>query len=168
MTEQIVKIEELEAELGSGTYGAVNVYRETQAYKSFYRRDLSKYDEISVLRSIDHPNIVAFHGLGVHNDKVGIIMELCEMTLDDYLSLPIVSINGLDEDYGPFITREVDGVKGRPPFRHEHYLDACHQLLSGIACLHEVKITHADIKGNNVMIKDGRLFISLAMVSMVR
>jgi non-specific serine/threonine protein kinase/NIMA (never in mitosis gene a)-related kinase len=159
MTEQIVKIEELEAELGSGTYGAVNVYRETQAYKSFYRRDLSKYDEISVLRSIDHPNIVAFHGLGVHNDKVGIIMELCEMTLDDYLSLPIVSINGLDEDYGPFITREVDGVKGRPPFRHEHYLDACHQLLSGIACLHEVKITHADIKGNNVMIKDGRLVI---------
>lgn len=153
MDTSFFKIDKLGAELGKGSYGAVNVFNENRAFKSFYRRDLSKYEEISVLSSINHPNIVSYHGLGVYNDNVGIVMELCEMTLDDYLNLPV--LDTVEDDYGPFM---VDNGH-RLPFKTEHYLDACHQLLSGISCLHRAKITHADIKCNNVMIKGGRLVL---------
>jgi mitogen-activated protein kinase kinase kinase len=79
-------------------------------------------DEMNVLEVLDHPNVVSYHGIEVHRDKVYIFMEFCSGG----------SLAGLLE-HGRIEDEQVIMVYAL-------------QLLEGLAYLHESGIVHRDIK----------------------
>ncbi|KAL2067194.1 hypothetical protein VTL71DRAFT_1618 [Oculimacula yallundae] len=85
-------------------------------------------DEMSVLEVLDHPNVVSYHGIEVHRDKVYIFMEFCSGG----------SLAGLLE-HGRIEDEQVIMVYSL-------------QLLEGLAYLHESGIVHRDIKPENILL----------------
>ncbi len=79
-------------------------------------------DEMRVLESLDHPNVVSYYGLEVHRDRVYIFMEFCSGG-----SLASLLEHGRIEDEQVIMVYAL-------------------QLLEGLAYLHEIKIAHRDIK----------------------
>lgn len=79
-------------------------------------------DEMSVLEVLDHPNVVSYHGIEVHRDKVYIFMEYCSGG-----SLANLLEHGRIEDEQVIMVYAL-------------------QLLEGLAYLHESGIVHRDIK----------------------
>ncbi|KAH7330384.1 BOS4, mitogen-activated protein kinase [Rhexocercosporidium sp. MPI-PUGE-AT-0058] len=85
-------------------------------------------DEMNVLEVLDHPNVVSYHGIEVHRDKVYIFMEFCSGG----------SLAGLLE-HGRIEDEQVIMVYSL-------------QLLEGLAYLHESGIVHRDIKPENILL----------------
>jgi mitogen-activated protein kinase kinase kinase len=79
-------------------------------------------EEMRVLEVLDHPNVVSYHGIEVHRDRVYIFMEFCSGG----------SLANLLE-HGRIEEEEVIMVYAL-------------QLLEGLAYLHESGIAHRDIK----------------------
>jgi mitogen-activated protein kinase kinase kinase len=79
-------------------------------------------DEMNVLEVLDHPNVVSYHGIEVHRDKVYIFMEFCSGG-----SLAVLLEHGRIEDEQVIMVYAL-------------------QLLEGLAYLHESGIVHRDIK----------------------
>jgi len=79
-------------------------------------------DEMRVLESVDHPNVVSYYGIEVHRDRVYIFMEFCSGG-----SLASLLEHGRIED------EQVTQVYAL-------------QLLEGLVYLHDLKIAHRDIK----------------------
>ena len=121
--------------VGSGTFGsvyaAINLDSgHLMAVKEIRLQDPSLVpqiagqikDEMNVLEVLDHPNVVAYHGIEVHRDKVYIFMEFCSGG----------TLAGLLE-HGRIEDEQVIMVYAL-------------QLLEGLAYLHESGIVHRDIK----------------------
>ena len=79
-------------------------------------------DEMSVLQVLDHPNIVSYHGIEPHRDKVYIFMEYCSGG-----SLAGLLEHGRIEDETVIMVYAL-------------------QMLEGLAYLHEAGVVHRDIK----------------------
>lgn len=121
--------------VGGGTFG--NVYAamnlesgQLMAVKEIRLQDPKQIptiaeqirDEMGVLELLDHPNVVTYHGIEVHRDRVYIFMEYCSGG-----SLANLLEHGRIED------EQVITVYAL-------------QLLEGLVYLHESHITHRDIK----------------------
>ncbi|CAL5873903.1 uncharacterized protein PFLUO_LOCUS8186 [Penicillium psychrofluorescens] len=124
--------------LGKGAFGSV--YRalnwntgETVAVKQIKLTDLPKTElrvimlEIDLLKNLDHPNIVKYHGFVKSAETLNIILEYCENG----------SLHSIAKNFGRFPENLV-GL----------YMS---QVLHGLLYLHEQGVIHRDIKGANIL-----------------
>nr|KMM73438.1 serine/threonine-protein kinase 3 [Coccidioides posadasii RMSCC 3488] len=124
--------------LGKGAFGSV--YRalnwgtgETVAVKQIRLVDLPKSElrvimqEIDLLKNLDHPNIVKYHGFVKSVETLNIILEYCENG----------SLHSISKNFGRF-----------PENLVALYMS---QVLSGLLYLHEQGVIHRDIKGANIL-----------------
>lgn len=124
--------------LGKGAFGSV--YRalnwgtgETVAVKQIKLQDLPKNEmrvimlEIDLLKNLDHPNIVKYHGFVKSPETLNIILEYCENG----------SLHSISKNFGRFPENLV-GL----------YMS---QVLHGLLYLHEQGVIHRDIKGANIL-----------------
>ncbi|KAI9876428.1 MAG: hypothetical protein M1830_006531, partial [Pleopsidium flavum] len=124
--------------LGKGAFGSV--YRalnmgtgETVAVKQVKLADLPKSElrvimlEIDLLKNLDHPNIVKYHGFVKSAETLNIILEYCENG----------SLHSISKNFGKFPENLV-GL----------YMS---QVLHGLLYLHEQGVIHRDIKGANIL-----------------
>lgn len=124
--------------LGKGAFGSV--YRalnwgtgETVAIKQIRLADLPKGAdtslqlEIDLLKNLNHPNIVKYHGFVKSSESVYIILEYCENG----------SLHSICKNFGKF-----------PENLVALYMS---QVLHGLLYLHEQGVIHRDIKGANIL-----------------
>jgi eukaryotic-like serine/threonine-protein kinase len=84
-----------------------------------------------LLARVRHPNVITVHGVDVHDQRVGLWMELVRgATLEQRL-----------HEHGPFSAREAALVG----------IDLCRAL----AAIHAAGLIHRDVKAQNVMREDG-------------
>ena len=109
--------------------------------------------EAQALAKLDHPNVVAVHDVGVHEEQVFVAMEFVEgRTLAEWMaSVPenaaVVSDDG------------VAGEQGVPRVRPwRQVLEVFTRAGEGLAAAHEAGLVHRDFKPENVMLsEDGRV-----------
>ncbi|KAL1302173.1 hypothetical protein AAFC00_002604 [Neodothiora populina] len=124
--------------LGKGAFGSV--YRalnwgtgETVAIKQVRLVDLPKGEirvimmEIDLLKNLNHPNIVKYHGFVKSTESLYIILEYCENG----------SLHSICKNFGKF-----------PENLVALYMA---QVLNGLLYLHEQGVIHRDIKGANIL-----------------
>lgn len=85
-------------------------------------------EEVEILKTLKHINIVGYLGTGLEDNIVSIFMEF----------VPGGSISSIINRFGPL-----------PEIVFHKYTK---QILQGVAYLHEKRVIHRDIKGNNVML----------------
>ena len=93
--------------------------------------------EVSLLRELDHPNIVTLRDVVHSNNQLFLVFEY------------------LDQDLKHFMT----GVREQGTRIHTMIIKSyVRQILEGIACCHSFRILHRDLKPGNLLIdKSGRL-----------
>lgn len=124
--------------VGRGAFGSV--YRalnwstgETVAVKQIKLTDLPKSElnvimqEIDLLKNLNHPNIVKYHGFVKSVENLYIILEYCENG----------SLHTICKNFGKFPENLVSLYTG--------------QVLQGLLFLHEQGVIHRDIKGANIL-----------------
>lgn len=124
--------------VGRGAFGSV--YRalnwstgETVAIKQVRLRDLPKSElnvimqEIDLLKNLNHPNIVKYHGFVKSVENLYIILEFCENG----------SLHSICKNFGKFPENLVSLYTA--------------QVLQGLLFLHEQGVIHRDIKGANIL-----------------
>lgn len=124
--------------LGRGAFGSV--YRAlnwgtgaTVAVKQIKLADLPKSElrvimlEIDLLKNLDHPNIVKYHGFVKTLETLNIILEYCENG----------SLHSISKNFGRF-----------PENLVALYMS---QVLHGLLYLHDQGVIHRDIKGANIL-----------------
>uniref|UniRef100_A0A8B9GWI4 Mitogen-activated protein kinase kinase kinase 19 n=1 Tax=Astyanax mexicanus TaxID=7994 RepID=A0A8B9GWI4_ASTMX len=84
--------------------------------------------EVDLLKNLEHPNIVGFLGTALTDNVISIFMEY----------VPGGSISSVLNRFGP-LPEKVFALYTR-------------QVLEGVAYLHENRVIHRDLKGNNLML----------------
>lgn len=136
----IKKHYEIGKELGSGSFGTVNLAQkvgsnEKVAIKTIKKRSLSDnpllpqmmLSEILVLKSCDHPNIMKVIEIMEDNSCIYIA---CEFMEGGELFNKILEVQKFNESDAAYIIQ---------------------QILRGIAFLHSKKVAHRDLKPENVL-----------------
>ncbi|KAG8988662.1 kinase subunit of RNA polymerase II carboxy-terminal domain kinase I [Tulasnella sp. 427] len=84
--------------------------------------------EIKLLQSLSHPNIILLHEMMVSKGNVFMVFDYMEHDLTGILS------------QGQFV------------FEPAHLKSLCHQMLHGLAYLHQKGVVHRDMKGSNILV----------------
>ena len=145
MTDSIPTRYQKQEKLGQGTYGTVykafdNVTQQTVAIKIMKPNQEDEgisaitLREVSILKSLDHPNIVKLLDVSVQEKSIVIVQEYLQIYLRKYLK----------------------GRRGQ--ISPELVKSYAFQLLAAIYVLHTHRIMHRDIKPENLLInKKGHL-----------
>jgi len=129
---------EFKQELGSGAYGVVylavnRATGEKRAIKAMNRDQIEDTEalenELAILKSLDHPNIVKLFEIYEHNKNIYLVTEICE---GGELFYHITKTKHLTEAQAAKIMR---------------------QIFSAISYLHSKKICHRDLKPENFLLK---------------
>jgi serine/threonine protein kinase len=115
-----------ENKIGSGSYGDVYSFNDDYAVKLFNEAGNSESNirEVSMLKYLNHPNIVKIKGYGHINDNFLVIMEKAKCNLHS----------------------QMKNVK------KEHRPCIIFQILSALKYMHFENIAHRDIKPHNILI----------------
>jgi serine/threonine protein kinase len=126
--------------VGQGAYGVVYkaLDRETNQLVALKRIRLQSEDEgvpctaireISLLKELQHPNIVRLYDVLHSERKLTLVFEFCDQDLEKYLE----TRRGVPPEFG--VVRSF-----------------LNQLLSGVAFCHDHRILHRDLKPQNLLI----------------
>ncbi|KAI5190976.1 cyclin-dependent kinase 2 [Nematocida minor] len=138
MTETFQKIEKI----GEGTYGVVYKAKEKTTGKIIALKKVRLSDdregvpsttirEISLLKDIKHPNIIALHQVVYTENKLYLVFEYAETDLKKYL-------DSLRKDKKSLSKNQIKAFS--------------HQLTSALAYCHSVGVLHRDLKPQNILI----------------
>ncbi|OAG32887.1 hypothetical protein NEIG_01766 [Nematocida sp. ERTm5] len=138
MTETFQKIEKI----GEGTYGVVYKAKEKTTGKIIALKKVRLTDdregvpattirEISLLKDIKHPNIIALYQVVYTENKLYLVFEYAETDLKKYLDT---------------LRRE------RKPLTNQQIKAFSYQLTSAVAYCHSVGVLHRDLKPQNILI----------------
>ena len=127
--------------IGGGHFGTVRTAtlksdpQVTYAIKSILRENIAKdikllEEELAILRTVDHPNIVKFDQCYIDHRYVHIVMEHCQG--------------------GELFDRIVAAQR----FSERQAADIMSQMLSSIKHLHAHGIVHRDLKPENFLMND--------------
>ncbi|KAL0233943.1 hypothetical protein PCE1_002447 [Barthelona sp. PCE] len=138
--------------IGSGAYG--NVYRGYRVDKNMQRIGTQIYAlkeisfkntddgvpspclrEISVLKDLQHENVVCLHTVMTKPDGITLVFDYCTSDLKNYLhNNDLLSL--------------------------EDVLSLTHQMLCGVGEIHRLEIVHRDLKPENLLLKDNTLKVA--------
>jgi len=131
---------ELLEKLGEGTYGIVYKARDVNTEDTLALKQIrldandegipsTAIREISILKHLQHPNIVCLYDVILSNQKLNLVFEFLDQDLKKYL--------------------DARGSRGINPTTIRSFL---WQLLKGIAYCHEKRVLHRDLKPQNLLI----------------
>ncbi|CAG9326639.1 unnamed protein product [Blepharisma stoltei] len=138
--------------LGSGAFGEVKIcfQRDTRQKRAvkIMRKDLMKSEskrddlekEISILRSMDHPNIVRLYEFFEDQKRIYIVMEHCA---------------------GGELFDEI--IK-RKNFQEVHAAQIMYQLFSAVAYLHSHHVIHRDLKPENILLEESNDTLNIKLI----
>ena len=111
-------------------------------------------NELQMLASLSHPNVISFYGFYEMRDVLGIVMEFMEGG----------SLNHLLEDCNPSSheQQQTEYHANYPTFMHERsnvltWKQKIHifkQILRGLNYLHHRNVVHRDMKSHNVLLRE--------------
>lgn len=122
--------------LGGGAHGVVYSAQNLNSGEVFALKEISLANnqitrslarELSILFSVDHPNIVRIEEAFYHSDKVYLIMEMVASDLGEYL-------------------------EARRGFSLDDVKKWMKQIISAVAYLHSLNIIHRDLKPENILV----------------
>lgn len=125
--------------LGKGAYGRVDAIQHKTSGKKFAKKTMEFTDlaeggipsnairEVSLLKELDHPNIIKVEEVIYSRPKLHLIMEFMETDLKKYI-----------EDNKPLPLTEIQRIM---------YL-----ILQGVSAMHSSRVIHRDLKPENIFI----------------
>ena len=138
--------------LGTGTYGEVRLCynrdtAETRAVKIFkkqlYQSELKRSNllsEISILKSLYHPNIIRIYEFFEDSRRLYIVMEYCSG----------------GELFGEIIKRK--------NFNEIHAAQIMHQIFSALAYMHSKNVIHRDLKPENILLEEQHDVLNIKII----
>ncbi|EDQ92276.1 kinase domain-containing protein [Monosiga brevicollis MX1] len=126
-------------ELGQGFYGRVLLCRHKFTNEEYVLKELTRSDpeaqakfvqEMSLLKSLSHPNLVKFIGLFYREERLHLVMEFVD--------------NG---------TLKTLLETSKTPLSWGLRTEMANDIASGMACLHERSIIHRDLKTENCLVR---------------
>ena len=150
-TERFQNVYKLAQSLGSGIYGQVKTcfHKETgqkRAVKIFQKNLTNSNDEklqllkeISILKELDHPNIIRMYEFFEDVSRLYLVMEYCSG--------------------GELFTE----ILKRQSFSEKEAAKIFHQLLSAISYLHSEGIIHGDINPENILLEDKNEYLNVKL-----
>ena len=140
--------------LGNGAFGKVRLYRDKNnkdllfAIKTLKKVGISTYEfnllkrELTILRNLDHPNIVKYFGDFEDDYYFHIVMEYLK-GYDLYKIISLKKYNGFDE---------------------RDMCEIIYQLLQALSFIHSKNIVHRDIKPENILFANKNDYSTLKLI----
>ena len=143
MSEQLKNFEKA-TKIGEGAYGKVFSARHSVtghmfALKKIYLQNdqegipSTTIREISLLKQIDHVNVLKLYDVINHNKRMYLVLDYCEKDLSKF-------------------SMDIDGELNLIMLKRIIY-----QILKGVEEIHKKKILHRDIKPQNILVKNSRI-----------